>query len=69
MDLSFSPDGRQIAFLYSAGAPKTPGPLNPLARDVLSSYDRLDWRHFINVHRDDNIIGRWEYFGRVIYDR
>jgi len=35
----FSPDGKRIAFLYSAGAPKTPGPLNPLARDagVLSS--------------------------------
>jgi dipeptidyl aminopeptidase/acylaminoacyl peptidase len=35
----FSPDGRRIAFLYSEGAPKTPGPLNPLARDagVLSS--------------------------------
>ena len=30
----FSPDGRQIAFLYAAGAPKTPGPLNPLARDA-----------------------------------
>jgi dipeptidyl aminopeptidase/acylaminoacyl peptidase len=30
----FSPDGRQIAFVYSAGAPKTPGPLNPLARDA-----------------------------------
>ncbi|HEY2276084.1 MAG TPA: S9 family peptidase [Steroidobacteraceae bacterium] len=35
----FSPDGGRIAFLYSAGAPRTPGPLNPLARDagVLSS--------------------------------
>ncbi len=35
----FSPDGRRIAFLYSEGAPRTPGPLNPLARDagVLSS--------------------------------
>src|SRR5215472_9024802 len=35
----FSPDGKRIAFLYSEGAPKTPGPLNPLARDagVLSS--------------------------------
>jgi dipeptidyl aminopeptidase/acylaminoacyl peptidase len=30
----FSPDGRQIAFVYSAGAPETPGPLNPLARDA-----------------------------------
>jgi dipeptidyl aminopeptidase/acylaminoacyl peptidase len=30
----FSPDGTQIAFLYSIGAPKTPGPLNPLARDA-----------------------------------
>ena len=30
----FSPDGRRIAFLYSEGAPKTPGPLNPLARDA-----------------------------------
>ena len=35
----FSPDGKRLAFLYSEGAPKTPGPLNPLARDagVLSS--------------------------------
>ena len=35
----WSPDGHHIAFLYSEGAPKTPGPLNPLARDagVLSS--------------------------------
>jgi dipeptidyl aminopeptidase/acylaminoacyl peptidase len=35
----FSPDGTRIAFLYSEGAPRTPGPLNPLARDagVLSS--------------------------------
>ena len=35
----FSPDGKHIAFLYSEGAPKQPGPLNPLARDagVLSS--------------------------------
>jgi dipeptidyl aminopeptidase/acylaminoacyl peptidase len=30
----FSPDGRRIAFLYSPGAPKTPGPLNPLSRDA-----------------------------------
>lgn len=30
----FSPDGRQIAFLYSVGAPKAPGPLNPLPRDA-----------------------------------
>src|SRR5579871_958498 len=30
----FSPDGRQIAFLYSPGAPRTPGPLNPLSRDA-----------------------------------
>ncbi len=35
----WSPDGKSIAFLYSEGAPKVPGPLNPLARDagVLSS--------------------------------
>ena len=35
----FSPDGGRIAFLYSEGAPKQPGPLNPLSRDagVLSS--------------------------------
>jgi dipeptidyl aminopeptidase/acylaminoacyl peptidase len=35
----WSPDGTRIAFLYSKGAPKTPGPLNPLTRDagVLSS--------------------------------
>ena len=35
----WSPDGRRIAFLYSEGAPRTPGPLNPLARDsgVLSA--------------------------------
>jgi dipeptidyl aminopeptidase/acylaminoacyl peptidase len=35
----WSPDGRRIAFLYSEGAPKLPGPLNPLGRDagVLSS--------------------------------
>ncbi len=30
----WSPDGKRVAFLYSAGAPKTPGPLNPLARDA-----------------------------------
>ena len=30
----WSPDGHQIAFLYSVGAPKAPGPLNPLARDA-----------------------------------
>jgi dipeptidyl aminopeptidase/acylaminoacyl peptidase len=29
----WSPDGKRIAFLYSEGAPRTPGPLNPLARD------------------------------------
>ncbi len=35
----WSPDGGRIAFLYSKGAPRLPGPLNPLARDagVLSS--------------------------------
>jgi Tol biopolymer transport system component len=35
----FSPDGKRIAFLYSEGAPKQPGPLNPIGRDagVLSS--------------------------------
>ncbi len=35
----WSPDGRRLAFLYSEGAPRQPGPLNPLARDtgVLSS--------------------------------
>jgi dipeptidyl aminopeptidase/acylaminoacyl peptidase len=35
----WSADGKRIAFLYSAGAPRTPGPLNPLERDagVLSS--------------------------------
>jgi len=30
----WSPDGTHLAFLYSEGAPKTPGPLNPLARDA-----------------------------------
>jgi dipeptidyl aminopeptidase/acylaminoacyl peptidase len=30
----WSPDGTRLAFLYSAGAPRTPGPLNPLARDA-----------------------------------
>ena len=30
----WSPDGQRIAFLYSEGAPRTPGPLNPLARDA-----------------------------------
>lgn len=30
----WSPDGKRIAFLYSKGAPKMPGPLNPLARDA-----------------------------------
>ena len=30
----WSPDGKRIAFLYSEGAAKTPGPLNPLARDA-----------------------------------
>ncbi|MEP6884474.1 MAG: S9 family peptidase [Gammaproteobacteria bacterium] len=35
----WSPNGKRIAFLYSEGAPKVPGPLNPLARDsgVLSA--------------------------------
>ncbi len=35
----WSPDGSRIAFLYSEGAPKKPGPLNPLPRDagVISS--------------------------------
>jgi dipeptidyl aminopeptidase/acylaminoacyl peptidase len=35
----WSSAGSRIAFLYSEGAPRTPGPLNPLARDagVLSS--------------------------------
>jgi len=35
----WSPEGDRIAFLYSEGAPKTPGPLNPLALDagVMSS--------------------------------
>ena len=30
----WSPDGKHIAFLYSEGAPKLPGPLNPLGRDA-----------------------------------
>lgn len=30
----WSSDGKRIAFLYSKGAPKMPGPLNPLARDA-----------------------------------
>ena len=30
----WSSDGSRIAFLYSEGAPRTPGPLNPLARDA-----------------------------------
>ena len=30
----WSPDGAWIAFLYSQGAPKAPGPLNPLGRDA-----------------------------------
>jgi dipeptidyl aminopeptidase/acylaminoacyl peptidase len=30
----WAPDGKRIAFLYSAGAPKLPGPLNPLGRDA-----------------------------------
>ncbi len=29
----WSPDAMRIAFLYSEGAPKLPGPLNPLGRD------------------------------------
>jgi len=35
----FSPDGAHIAYLYAKGAPRTPGPLNPLARaaGVMSS--------------------------------
>ena len=35
----WSYDNQRIAFLYSEGAPRTPGPLNPLARDsgVLSA--------------------------------
>jgi dipeptidyl aminopeptidase/acylaminoacyl peptidase len=30
----WSPDGGLIGFLYAEGAPKTPGPLNPLSRDA-----------------------------------
>ena len=30
----WSSNGSRIAFLYSEGAPRTPGPLNPLARDA-----------------------------------
>jgi len=30
----WAPDGKRVAFLYSEGAPKMPGPLNPLARDA-----------------------------------
>jgi dipeptidyl aminopeptidase/acylaminoacyl peptidase len=30
----WSPDGRRLAFLYAEGAPKLPGPLNPLGRDA-----------------------------------
>jgi dipeptidyl aminopeptidase/acylaminoacyl peptidase len=30
----WSPDGGRIAFLYSEGAPRSPGALNPLARDA-----------------------------------
>lgn len=30
----WSPDGGRIAFLYAEGAPKLPGPLNPLGRDA-----------------------------------
>jgi len=30
----WSPDGKRLAFLYSKGAPRMPGPLNPLARDA-----------------------------------
>ena len=30
----WSSDGQRIAFLYSEGAPKQPGPLNPLSRDA-----------------------------------
>jgi len=30
----WSPDAKRIAFLYAEGAPKLPGPLNPLARDA-----------------------------------
>ena len=30
----WSPAGDRLAFLYAEGAPRTPGPLNPLARDT-----------------------------------
>lgn len=30
----WSPDGKRIALLYTKDGPKSPGPLNPLARDV-----------------------------------
>ncbi len=30
----WSPAGDRLAFLYAEGAPRTPGPLNPLARDA-----------------------------------
>jgi dipeptidyl aminopeptidase/acylaminoacyl peptidase len=30
----WSPAGDRLAFLYAEGAPKTPGPLNPLSRDA-----------------------------------
>ena len=44
----WSPDGNRIAFLYSAGAPKSPGPLNPLAarcrRTHLHRLRAASWR-------------------------
>ncbi|MBV8147363.1 MAG: S9 family peptidase [Gammaproteobacteria bacterium] len=30
----WSPDGKRLGFLYAVGAPRTPGPLHPLARDA-----------------------------------